>query len=165
MPILPDRPARFFAYLLPLCVISLASYKLNSEYSYWFDELYSVTAATTSFYQMMEMIFNDVHPPLYQIILWFWVRLTSNHEFAVRSLSFLFVIGASITFFQIAALLPRRAAFFSLVLFFSSWLIPYYAQESRAYAMLLFLTTTTLYFFSAATLRNILAESSYLLFS
>lgn len=136
--------------IIPLVIFAtlfLSIYHINEPYSYWFDELYSVSVGLTSFSDMMSLAFHDVHPPLYQILLWLWLRIVNDHEFSTRILSFIFAFLSWFIFISLVRMLPRRAGLIASVLFFTSWTIPYYAQECRGYSLLLFLTTLVLYFF------------------
>lgn len=69
------------AALFFLLGISLAFFNIWQPYSYWWDELYSVTASSLPMEEMFsKFIMKDVHPPLYQIILSFWINLLQHQS-------------------------------------------------------------------------------------
>jgi uncharacterized membrane protein len=88
-------------------------------------------------------ILNDVHPPLYQVILKVWIDVFGNGETSVRALSYIFSIGTlSVAF---AALRDRPLHFTSSFIVYlagSSYFV-FYAQEVRSYSALLFFATIT----------------------
>lgn len=141
----------FIAFTIFFVAIGLFLSINNSwvGYSYWWDELYSVAAASESYPDMFKMlILPDVHPPLYQLTLNFLVTLFGTSEIATRALSLFFTISslllATCWSFKRLNLLSASAA---IVFLSTNWLFAYYAQESRSYAMVLFLSTllTTLF--------------------
>ena len=85
-----DAPRRDKLFLLCaglfICAgLWLAAYGALVPYSYWWDELYSVVAASSSWdFMFSDFILRDVHPPLYQITLKLWICLFSNAEIASR---------------------------------------------------------------------------------
>src|SRR5687768_9598065 len=65
----------------------LRVYNLGYE-SIWFDEGVSIERARMSVIQMIEVTARrDNNPPLYYLILHYWVALFGDSEFAVRLLS------------------------------------------------------------------------------
>ena len=74
----------------------IARFFLADWNSYWYDELVSVkTAGSRSGHSALDvvrsMITGDRHPPLYQIILFYWMRLFGDSELATRMLSTLLI--------------------------------------------------------------------------
>jgi uncharacterized membrane protein len=89
-----------------------------------------------------KVIMNDVHPPLYPIILNFWIDLFGTSEVATRSLSLLFALLAISVFANWAFKnLPISLSAVAVMIFSTNLLFPFYAQETRPYAMMLFLST------------------------
>ncbi|MGH2374009.1 MAG: glycosyltransferase family 39 protein [bacterium] len=57
------------------------------EKSLWFDEAYALFVANRSLAEMLELVRStDTHPPLYYIVLSFWVRWFGTSEAALRSM-------------------------------------------------------------------------------
>jgi predicted membrane-bound mannosyltransferase len=66
--------------------------------SYWSDELATLTQVSQpSIAAMIEAIRGDVHPPLYNLLVYGWVRLFGYSEVVTRSLSLLFGVAAIFT--------------------------------------------------------------------
>ena len=112
---------------------------LQAAYSYWFDELYSVVISRDDLGSALRLTFEDVHPPLYQVILWAWMSLFGSGESATRALSVVAMLAG------LGVLLSlRRHLGLTTTLVLSSFVLlspqtVYYAQETRSYALLLFL--------------------------
>lgn len=121
------------------------------EYSYWLDELYSVTAANRSLEALFRTVFEDVHPPLYYLTLRAWMGLFGESEAATRSLSFGFALLAVASLALLRHRLPATTLAVVAVLMLANAYFQVYAQEARANAMLVFLVT--LGFAAAATGR------------
>ena len=147
-----------FLIIISFIGLSLASVSLLIENSYWWDELYSVTASSLPINDLFrEFVFKDVHPPLHLIILHFWINAFGDSEIATRSLSFIFSISS---FLIITIWSFKRLDFkncIPIILFFiSSWLFAKYAQETRAYSLMLFLSTI-----STLLMIEIIRSSTY----
>ncbi len=130
-------------FLVLLLALSLRLYRIEAQ-SLWNDEGTSVALATRDLLTIVRSAANDIHPPLYYILLHIWVRLFGNGELAVRSLSALlgtllvlitFLLGRSLatehgsrgTGMQLGLL----AGLFAAVSPFQV----YYSQETRMYIL------------------------------
>ena len=83
--------------------------------SYWFDEILSVarygTDNDTIVSALKTLAQHSSHPPLYHIILFFWMKLFGDAEIATRTLSNLYVTGATLCLYILALkLFGRRVA-------------------------------------------------------
>ena len=140
----------FLTYLFVAIGVLLASVGVLYQYSYWWDELYSVTAASLNTKEMFEIfILNDVHPPLYTILLNYWIDFFGSSERATRFLSFMFTLFSLLVIWMWSKKELDKIGFQTTVIFFSTCsLFAVYAQEVRSYAMMLFLSSllTALYF-------------------
>lgn len=142
MSAIPSRTqALGLLWIFPLAGVGLAVANIWTPYSYWMDELYSVTASQQDLAGMFDLLLADVHPPLYQMVLWCWLRLFGDSEPATRVLSLVFALSALAMMAIWSRKLETPARVATLVLFGSSLLFSYYAQETRSYAMLLLLAT------------------------
>ena len=110
-------------------------------YSFWVDELFSVTTAVLPFSEQWPAMLNDVHPPLYQIVLKCWILLVGNSEPGVRLLSLLLTLAALVRLVQWSAKLTPLAQWAVIAIFSTSFLFAFYAQEARSYALNLYLAT------------------------
>ena len=98
---------------------------------------------------MFRSMLTDVHPPLYQVLLWFWIRLLSDYEPIVRGLSLICSLLAICYLYGWGKRLDGCTRLLILTFFATSWLFTYYAQEARSYALLLFLSTLSVGLFVA----------------
>jgi uncharacterized membrane protein len=128
-------------YVLPIAGIILSGMSAWQPYSYWLDELYSITTSSLGFVEMFKSMLTDVHPPLYQVLLWFWIRLLSDYESVVRGFSLVCSLSAAWYLYRWGKRLDTCTRLLMLTFFATSWLFTYYAQEARSYALLLFLST------------------------
>ncbi|MBD0373546.1 MAG: glycosyltransferase family 39 protein [Pyrinomonadaceae bacterium] len=133
------------ALTLVALLIRLAGLGLDSL---WFDEVFSIRAARLSVSEIIRLTSDDVHPPLYYLLLHFWMKLFGETESAVRMLSVCFSVLTVLVVYHLALkLFNRRAAVFAAVFTALSPLQVFYAQETRMYAQLTFLAASSVYFF------------------
>jgi len=127
--------------------ILIRFYKI-SALSIWTDEGISVKLAKSSLANIVAYSAADVHPPLYYIILKYWIFIFGSNEVAVRSLSAIF---GSISLFLIYAIsryiFNSRVAILATVISAVSPFLVWYSQETRAYSLLLMLTLALTYVF------------------
>jgi 4-amino-4-deoxy-L-arabinose transferase-like glycosyltransferase len=131
--------------ILALVVFGLYLRTLDKQ-SLWFDEGLSVAFAGRSLPQLMRtLIYEDLHPPLYYLLLHFWMLLAGNSAWAVRLPSAVaaallvplaFAVVREVWADEPGTLQPRFLAGLSAaVLVGSSPFIAYYAQETRMYSL------------------------------
>lgn len=133
--------AFFFVPCVALALYVFA-FRLWQPYSYWLDELSSVSASNQSFHRLLALLLADVHPPLYQFVLKTWIGIWGDGEVACRMLS---ALSAGLTAVILWAFvrrhftsLPRWVAMLILV---TNTLFLYYANEARPYAMTCMMAT------------------------
>ncbi len=123
----------------------LRFYALSAE-SFWFDETYSVWVAQHSVGWHIELSTQRIFPPLYYLLLHFWLRLGSS-EFAVRSLSVLIGLGSIGAVYGLArGLFDQRVGLLSALLLTVSPLHIWYSQEARMYILVAALGLYSAYF-------------------
>lgn len=122
------------------------------RYSFDGDEMFSVSLASGSFAHTIARSLADTpHPPLYNILLHFWISLVGSTELAARALSVLFSCG----FIIFAYRLMRRyadawcSAGVALLAALSPLFI-FYGQQARPYSLIALLSTVNLYAFLKA---------------
>ncbi|MFH5925482.1 hypothetical protein [Roseomonas xinghualingensis] len=120
-----------------ICLGSIIRLKINLDYGLWEDEIISVTHATQPLpHFFVQVIRNDIHPPLYflQLHFWGWISHT-DYWFKANSVFWGFATLAS-TWFIIRytrnASLAWMATAFLAVLPTGLWM----SQELRPYAWL-----------------------------
>lgn len=112
----------------------------------WLDEAFSVLLSRLSPEQILFHTARDVHPPLYYLILHYWMQWFGSDALAVRSLS----VGAGVASVGMGMLLTRhlaswRAAMIAgLLLAFFPMAIRF-SQEARMYALLSLLLLSAIY--------------------
>ena len=134
-----EQPGKSEKYALPLllaCALILSLLGANSALRS--DEVWSVETASHSFGQMMAELKDDVHPPLFYLLLFPWMRLVGTSEVAIRALSGLLFVLAVWTVYKWAETLGGpRAGLLSAAIFLSCPLSLVAAQLARMYSLLL----------------------------
>ncbi len=117
--------------------------------SLWFDEAFSWRLISFSWTEMIARARQDVHPPLYYIILKLWTGLLGDSVLVMRLLSvawFGIALGMAYLLCREADISPRQslpdkktrrygnAGLFAILLLASSSLLYRYHQEARMYA-------------------------------
>ncbi len=138
---------------LMIAICAFVRFFMLTNQSLWFDEgqtLYYSGGSTflESARRITETITSERFQPLYFVTLFFYRRAFGDSEFALRSLSAIFGIGAAIfLFLAVLLLFGRKRAFWSLTFFSVSSYAVYYSQEVRPYALSLFLISVQLFLF------------------
>jgi uncharacterized membrane protein len=116
--------------------------------SLWLDEASSVALAHLPLAGIIDLVAReDVHPPLYYLILHYWVMLVGDSEVAVRLLSVLFAALSIPVIHRVASLLfDRWTGLLSALLLSVSLLHIVFSQEARMYALLCLLSLLSFYF-------------------
>jgi mannosyltransferase len=113
----------------------------------WLDETFSVWLANHSVVEMLQWIVKiDQHPPLYYLLLHYWIDLNGDTPYDVRLLSALFGAGTIPMIYLIGkrmsgAIMGLAAAVFLALSPFNI----YYAQETRMYTLLSFNAAVAMY--------------------
>jgi len=130
-----------FFLLLGIIVIGgcLRLYRLGVE-SIWLDEYYSVRSATRPDVSSLLATLgaNDTHPPLYFLLLHFWLQL-GNSEFHLRLPSALFgTLSIAALYFTATEMFDRRVGLLSALLLALSPMHLWHSQDARMYTLLVF---------------------------
>ncbi len=116
---------------------------------FWRDEAFTAILAKQKLINILFLTSHDFNPPLYYLLVHFWMKLLGSSEIAIRSLSLLFYIGTLIAVFllmeNVFKFSAKKAYAYLFVVFFNPLLL-YNAFEARMYAMLAFLATLSWYF-------------------
>ena len=106
----------------------------------WLDEALSVNIAKLPLSQIPTALRRDGAPPLYYVLLHFWISLFGGSDVAVRSLSGACSLVALIgLFFLVRRIWGSEAAFIATGIFAASAFATYYATEARMYALVMLL--------------------------
>jgi len=126
----------------------------------WYDENFTLILARLPFDRMIAATAGDVHPPLWYIIEWGWLRLFPDPglvpAWTLRIPAFACSLFALVAFRRLLDHLhiPRRVKIAALVLMAIMPMQLWYAQEARMYALLELEVILTLLF---ALRRNYIA--------
>jgi hypothetical protein len=146
------RPSTAFLALAAVVVAGgvVLRLALLGRQSYWIDELYSVNESNGSLRQLLDTGSTEVHPPLYAVLLWAWMKIGGSSEAWTRLLSTIIaLVAVLVTHVGLRPLdLGRhvRWAMTTATAAGAAWVV--YSLETRNYALLLLgtagLTITTL---------------------
>jgi len=142
-----QRIARIFFFIILLIGTILRVYNVGDK-EYSTDEAFSVRHASFTLKEVFSNVENEPHPPLYYIMLHFWMEIFGDSEIATRSLSVSFGIISILLMYFLGRLLFNREVgmIASLILAISPFHIGY-SQESRMYSLMAMLTLTSMLFF------------------
>ncbi len=155
------RWARAGVIVLTLAVFALYMGTLDRQ-SLWFDEGLSVVFASRPLPDLMHtLVYEDLHPPLYYLLLHYWMQVAGTSERAVRLPSALAAVLLVPLAFAVVrevwghnrgtngswAVVGTAAA----ALVASSPFIAFYAQETRMYAIAAALALATTWAYLRAT--------------
>ena len=102
----------------------------------WLDEALSVNIAKLPVTEIPGALKRDGAPPLYYVLLHYWIRVFGNSDAAVRSLSGLCSVLALVgLFFLVRRIWGRETAFIATGILAASAFASYYATEVRMYAL------------------------------
>jgi mannosyltransferase len=113
----------------------------------WLDETFSVWLANHSVAELLQWIVRiDQHPPLYYLLLHYWIALKGDTPYYVRLLSALFGAGTIPMIYLIGKRLSGAVVGLAAAVFlaFSPFNI-YFAQETRMYTCLTFNAAVAIY--------------------
>ena len=143
------RPAVVAAvHALSFGIILLGSRIAFLDKSIRLDEAQSLWQTNRSYGALLDLVAQDVHVPLYHLVLRTW-RLVFGPEIqTARQLSLVFLLASVPVFYLVARkLLSTPWALFAVVVFSSSPFLQWYGNEARMYTMLVLVTLVSQYFF------------------
>ncbi|MDO9390455.1 MAG: glycosyltransferase family 39 protein [bacterium] len=109
--------------------------------SLWYDEAWSVALAAVDLKTAVILVKGQIYPPLYQILLHFWLLLFGTSETAARSLSAVFGIASVAALYNLTVRISgRRTALVAALILAVSPFHVEYSQEARGYSLLVLLS-------------------------
>lgn len=113
----------------------------------WLDETFSVWMARHSIAEMLQWIVRiDQHPPLYYLILHYWISRYGDTAYYARLFSVLFGVATIPVIYLIGKRLAGAVVGLAAAVFLSFSLFNiYFAQEARMYTLLMFLVAVAVY--------------------
>jgi hypothetical protein len=111
----------------------------------WLDEALTVNIAHLPLSHLHEALKHDGAPPLFYVLLHFWMQVFGTGDTAVRSLSGVFMIGAVVvTWFAARRLGAKQLAWLSALVMATSPYTIRYATETRMYSLVMLLVAAGL---------------------
>jgi uncharacterized membrane protein len=142
-----------FIFLIPLIGAGiLFLYFINASQLYSqsirLDESQSLWVSSKPIINILQTISQDVHVPLYAVLLHFWIQLFGNDIIFARTLSLLFFIATIPALYLMARESSTKMVAFLTVTFFAlSPFMVWYASEARMYTLFAFITVLNHLFF------------------
>lgn len=130
--------------------------------SFWRDEAFSYLVAKRNLWDLIIITAKDFNPPLYYILVHFWMRFFGSSEISLRTISIIFYwMTLYVIFLFILNILKIRSklSWVYLLLFAANPILLYYAFEARMYTMLAFFATASFYFFLQKNYRAFLVAT------
>lgn len=113
------------------------------------DEAQSIWQTSHSFRGMLKVVAEDVHVPLYHILLHFWQLYFGQGVDVVRSMSLIFFVASIPMIYLLARQFTRwNWALFVTVLFSFSPFMNWYGSEARMYSLLALISIINQLFFT-----------------
>jgi mannosyltransferase len=141
-------------WLSIICIIAIyLRFRGLSFQSYWFDELFSAYFSNPahSFRQVVQLTISDVHPPLFQLAMWWSYQLFGYTDWAGRLPSAIAGAATIPTIYLLGRdIFNSRTGLYAAALATPNYYLIYYAQEARSYALLYFFCTLSFLFFIRA---------------
>jgi 4-amino-4-deoxy-L-arabinose transferase-like glycosyltransferase len=136
---------RQMGYWLAICVLTAFALRLLTiqRYSLWVDEAISYLAAVMPVSFILSNAVQSSHPPLYYLLLHFWLPLWPDQDLFLRLFSLLWgiLLLPSLYWLALELLVDRRLALLAVVLAVVSPFHILYSQELRMYTQLMVLVT------------------------
>lgn len=143
----------FESYYLWLILILASIIRLTGlgVRDFWYDEAFTGVAVKENFSNMLRMIINDVHPPLYYTTLKIFSSFFNYSVVGIRLYSAIFgILAVWAVYLLTKEFFDKRAGLWAA---FVAAIAPFaiqYSQEARMYSMLVFLLLIAAYFFIRA---------------
>lgn len=132
-----------------IVAIGLILRLISLNQSLWLDEATTALVAKMPVGDILEkFMIGDFHPPLYYILMKYWVLVFGSSEISLRIPSVVFgVATVYFTYLIVKKLFDERTANIAGLLAATSGLMIYYSQEARMYGLAAFLVVAAFYFF------------------
>lgn len=161
----PARGRRLERFLRPAVIavvhlLGLGAVLLGARVAYQgasirLDEAQSLWQTDHSYAAMLRLVAQDVHPPLYHLVLRTWRLVLGSDIQTARTLSLLFLLASVPVFYLVARrCLNTGWALFAVVVYSCSPFLQWYGNEARMYSMLVLITLVSQYFFLGVLTRG-----------
>lgn len=138
-----------FVYLLAAIAVATLLRAWNLDYlSLRLDEAQSVWQASHTTKFIFEYMVKNVHLPLHNTLLHFWIRLFGTSAFSVRFMSLIpGVLSIPALYFLSKELIGKNKSYLTVAIGVFSPIWVWYSREIRMYTLLILLTTLSYLFF------------------
>ena len=121
----------------------------------WLDEAISVDQARQTLHVIIQSLAGDVHPPLFHVLLHYWMHAFGTGELAIRSFSCVWgVLAIPAAYWAGRVIYDKFAGFVAAALVAYSPYAVWYSQEARMYSMMFFFALMSLGFMALALRDN-----------
>ncbi|MBI2590261.1 MAG: glycosyltransferase family 39 protein [Candidatus Blackburnbacteria bacterium] len=132
--------AIIFSLTLGFFTLSFQSIRLDESQSLWMSG--------KSLPVLLKLTAEDVHVPLYGILLHFWIQIFGNNISSARMLSLIFSLITIPILYKVTREASTPAIAIGTILLYSfSPFIVWYTTEARTYALFTFITTINHFYF------------------
>lgn len=144
-----SNPARIGLLSLIVSVGFALRFYVLDNWSLWIDEIYTITFRASMPVRELLVIPYDPHPPLYFLLLHYWMDIFGQTAFVARSFSLLFSLLGIIAMFYLGyELYDDKTGLFAALLFATSTLQIHFGRTVRMYSLFIFLSLVSWYFFA-----------------
>jgi mannosyltransferase len=151
---LAERRDRFFVAGLTLLALVLRASTINTR-GLWLDEVSSVQQASGTLWTTILQQVGGTHPPLFHILMHFWIYVFGEGEIEIRSLALLFgVLCVPAAYWAGKRVHDGRVGLITAAIYTFSPFNIWYSQEARMYSMLAFFSLLSVGFFALAIDTN-----------
>ncbi len=127
------RPAVWLGVLLLAFILRLQLLRLP----YWYDEALTLHYVRQEFPRMLQLVFADLHVPVYYAILFAWIRLVGQSSVMTGALSFLLgCLTVGVVYRLGKEAVSQAAGVLAAALYWVSWSAIFYSTETRMYQLL-----------------------------
>ena len=129
------------ALIVVLLAISVVVRTRILDAGYWIDEGITVGISSHPFTHIPHILRHDGAPPLYYVLLHFWMKWFGTSETHTHALSLIFSLAAvPAAYWASSSLFGRRAAWIGAGLASVNPFLTVYAQETRMYSLVMLLS-------------------------
>lgn len=156
---------KYWLLLLIILALALRLFHLD-QYGLWYDEAISYKAAQLDVRSILTNQIQSSHPPLYYLILHYWISFFPDSDFSARMLSVFWNIALIPIVYCLARELfkEKKVALIAVLLIAISPFHIAYSQELRMYTQLMFFTTSgVLVYLLAIKNNNVLLWTAFFL--
>lgn len=135
-------------------LLTLGFFTLSSQ-SIRLDESQSLWMSGKSLPVLLKLTAEDVHVPLYGVLLHFWIHIFDNNIASARMLSLIFSLATIPILYKVTRQASTPAIAIGTILLYSfSPFIVWYTAEARTYTLFTFVTTINHFYFLRFLQRN-----------